>query len=226
MHHEFWHERWREGQLGFHEGRVNALLERHVGWLESVPREPAEGPLRVFVPLCGKAEDMAWLAARGHVVVGVELSGLAIHQFFAEHGLSPSREARGPVTMWSAGAYRLVEGDVFACDADVLGLLDAVYDRAATVALPQPLRTEYHRHVAGLMRERTRGLLIALEYDTSLMSGPPFSVTRGDLERGLGDVRIEAFETVHSVIGRGAIPCEEICWGLSFGAWSDDVAAT
>jgi thiopurine S-methyltransferase len=216
MHHEFWHERWRDGQIGFHEGRVNGLLERHVGWLESGSRAREGAGLRVFVPLCGKAEDMAWLAARGHEVVGVELSGLAIEQFFTTHGLEPRREARGSLVEWSAGPFRLLEGDVFKCDEGVLGPLDALYDRAATVALPQPMRTDYLRHVTKVMAPGARGLLVAFEYDTSRMDGPPFSVPRADLEAGLQGVAIDALETVESTIGKGAIPCQETGWGLRF----------
>lgn len=216
MHHEFWHERWRDGRIGFHEGRVNGLLERHVGWLESGARARGGAGLRVFVPLCGKAEDMAWLAARGHEVVGAELSGLAIEQFFAAHGLDARREPRGGLVEWSAGPFRIFEGDVFACDEALLGPLDAVYDRAATVALPQPMRTDYLRHVAKLMPRGARGLLIAFEYDTSRMDGPPFSVPRSDLEVGLQGVAIDALETVQSTIGPAAMPCNETCWGLGF----------
>jgi thiopurine S-methyltransferase len=216
MHHEFWHERWRDGRIGFHEGRVNGLLSRHVAWLESATRVRGAAPLRVFVPLCGKAEDMAWLASRGHEVVGVELSEVAIAQFFVEHGIEPSREAKGRVVEWSGGPFHLLEGDVFACDPSVLGPLDALYDRAATVALPQPLRADYLRHVAQVMRPAARGLLVAFEYDTSRMEGPPFSVGRGDLDAGLAGVQIAALETVDSTIGPSATPCRETCWALEF----------
>ena len=79
----FWNERWREGRIGFHQQQVTPLLERH--W--TAVGVPAGG--RVFVPLAGKSLDMAWLAARGHGVLGIELSEVAVTQFFDEHRLTP-----------------------------------------------------------------------------------------------------------------------------------------
>src|SRR3546814_12861307 len=61
------------------------LLEKH--W----PSLGLATGSRVFVPLCGKSLDMAWLAARGHRVLGVELSPLAVGQFFDENGLAPAQ---------------------------------------------------------------------------------------------------------------------------------------
>src|SRR5437660_6997543 len=63
---EDWIARWHDGRIGFHEGRPNAFLERHIAELAACRR--------VFVPLCGRAEDVAFLAAHGHEVVGVELA--------------------------------------------------------------------------------------------------------------------------------------------------------
>ena len=60
--------RW-SGRIGFHQGAPNPLLVAHAAALGA-------GPRRVLVPLYGKTEDMVWLAAQGHTVVGVEL---AIH---------------------------------------------------------------------------------------------------------------------------------------------------
>ncbi len=78
MHHDFWHERWRTGQTGFHQQSVHPFLER---WW---PRLGVPPDARVYVPLCGKSLDMAWLAKRGHAIVGSELSRVAIEEFFAE----------------------------------------------------------------------------------------------------------------------------------------------
>ncbi|HZV22956.1 MAG TPA: thiopurine S-methyltransferase, partial [Luteimonas sp.] len=85
----FWQQRWREGRIGFHQECVTPLLEQH--W--DAVGAPAGG--RVFVPLCGKSLDMAWLAARGHRVLGVELSPIAVRQFFEESGLSPDIRESG-----------------------------------------------------------------------------------------------------------------------------------
>src|SRR5690606_28795571 len=98
----FWHRRWQDGRIGFHQERVTPLLEQH--W-DSVG-VPAGA--RVFVPLAGKSLDMAWLAARGHPVLGVELSRLAVEQFFAEHGLAPEVHETGYGRHYRAGGIELV----------------------------------------------------------------------------------------------------------------------
>ncbi len=77
MDEEFWQQRWREGRIGFHREQVMPLLEKHWRAL-ALPKGS-----RVFVPLAGKSLDMAWLAAQGHRVLGIELSRIAVEQFFA-----------------------------------------------------------------------------------------------------------------------------------------------
>ena len=83
MDADFWLERWRQGQTGFHMKRPTPLLAKYWPAL-GVPRGS-----RVLVPLCGKSLDMLWLASQGHRVLGVELSPLAVGQFFAENRLAP-----------------------------------------------------------------------------------------------------------------------------------------
>jgi thiopurine S-methyltransferase len=85
----FWQARWDTGQIGFHEGRPNRYLTEFVDTL-------GEGR-RVLVPLCGKTVDLAYLAERGHQVVGVELVEAAVIGFFAERELTrPSRTVARP----------------------------------------------------------------------------------------------------------------------------------
>ena len=84
---------------GFHQARVHPLLRKHkmllLGAGVTCPPEPSR---RVFVPLCGASPDMLWLAACGHRVFGVELSGSAARGFFDEKGLPapPPRRAAYP----------------------------------------------------------------------------------------------------------------------------------
>lgn len=185
MDAQFWHERWTNDQIGFHQAEGNPALRRHAGVL---------GPLagrRVFVPLCGKSVDMLWLAAQGAEVVGVELSGRAVGDFFEGQGLTPARERRGGLECFSAGSYSLWCGDFFDLDpATHLGPVNAVYDRAALVALPQPMRARY----APRLLELAGGapiLLITLDYEQERMSGPPFAVADDEV-RALFAPRPEA----------------------------------
>ncbi len=53
---------------------------------------------RVFVPLCGKSQDMLWLAQQGHEVIGVELSPVAVAGLFRENGLQPALQRMGRIS--------------------------------------------------------------------------------------------------------------------------------
>ncbi|MEJ7745392.1 MAG: thiopurine S-methyltransferase [Luteimonas sp.] len=176
MEKTFWEERWREGRIGFHQDVVTPLLERHWHAL----RLP-EGS-RVFVPLAGKTLDMAWLAARGHRVFGVELSRLAIEQFFEEQKLQPSlRETRYGMH-FDAGGIELLCGDVFALDADILADCEGAFDRAALIALPPDLRMRYASELYAQLPQGCRALLITLEYPQQQKAGPPFSVGADEMQ--------------------------------------------
>lgn len=166
----FWHSRWQESRIGFHQDRPTPLMLKHWAALAAAPGE------RVFVPLCGKSLDMAWFASQGLRVLGVELSPIAIAGFFAEHGLSPSIE-RSPLGLHHrAGPIEIIEGDAFALDATALADCSLVFDRAALIALPADLRRRYADALYGQLAPACRGLLVTLEYPQHEKAGPPFSV--------------------------------------------------
>lgn len=175
MDRDFWVSRWREGKIGFHEGRPNAFLSRFAARLD--------GCARVLVPLCGKSEDLAFLASRGHEVVGVELVEDAVRAFFAEHGLAPEVSPRGALTAYTAGTVTILAGDVLAVTRDDVGPIDAIYDRAALIALPEDLRQRYVDRLLKLAAPWLRALVVTLTYDQARMAGPPFSVTDTELMR-------------------------------------------
>jgi len=170
MQPEFWLERWRQQQIGFHRDSINPHIERH--W----PGVGAAPGCRVFVPLCGKSLDMLWLAGQGHRVVGIEISPIAVEAFFAENGLDCEIDTTGCMPRWRSGEIEIFCGDFFDLLPDDLGEIGAVYDRAALIALPPAMRPDYVRHLTRLVPPGAAGLLITLEYPEGDMEGPPFSV--------------------------------------------------
>ncbi|TAL73409.1 MAG: thiopurine S-methyltransferase [Rhodanobacter sp.] len=180
MQADFWLQCWREGHIGFHLKEPLPLLIKHWPDLDL----PADS--RVFVPLCGKSPDMAWLVAHGYRVLGVELSPIAVEQFFDEHGLAPERHATPFGTRYTTDRIDIIQGDVFGLDAATLASCTGVYDRAAVVALPADLRQRYAHEVYGKLPAGCRGLMVTLEYPQREMDGPPFSVEEGDVEALLG----------------------------------------
>lgn len=189
MHPEFWHQRWQENRVGFHQAAPTPLLLKHWPSLGIAPGA------QVFVPLAGKSQDMAWLAAQGHRVLGVELSRLAVEQFFAEHGLQPDIETSRYGTHFRAGGIELVCGDAFALDAALLADCAAVFDRAALIALPPALRQRYAGELYARLPAGCRGLLITLEYPQDERAGPPFSVPEDEVRTLYGrDWQVELRE--------------------------------
>lgn len=173
MEPNFWRSRWNEGRIGFHEGKPNALLVKHLAAL-------GKGT-RVFVPLCGKAEDLAFLAAQGHEVVGVELVESAVQAFFEEHGVKPEVKKEGPFTRYSAQNITVLAGDFFASTRELLGNPNALYDRAAIIALPDTMRGDYVKLLRQLLPAGAPGLVITVEYPQDQLEGPPFSVVEAEL---------------------------------------------
>ena len=176
MDAEFWLQRWQEGQIGFHRHDVMPLLQKH--W----PSLQLQEGSRVLVPLCGKSLDMHWLAAQGHRVLGVELSPLAVTQFFEEANLDPVRTTSRYGQHFSAGPIEIILGDAFGLDPALLADVAGVYDRAALIALPPDLRQHYRDTVYASLPTGCQGLLITLEYPQTEKAGPPFSVEPAEVE--------------------------------------------
>jgi thiopurine S-methyltransferase len=170
MHSEFWLDRWRQGQHGFHQSSVNPALEKHWDRLGLGSNE------RVFVPLCGKSLDLRWLAERGYSVLGIELSPIAVRDFFAEAGLGPKTFQDGPFEVSEVGRIRILQGDFFDLDAARLAGVRGVYDRAALIALPPNLRIAYVRALTEKLPRPISMLLLAFESQSASLDGPPFCV--------------------------------------------------
>jgi thiopurine S-methyltransferase len=179
MEPEFWQKRWSTNQIGFHSSEVNPYLQRF--W----PQMGLAQGSRVLAPLCGKTLDLLWLAQQGHSVLGVELSEKAITDFFDEHQLRPSVSEEGAFKVFRAGDIEIRCGDFFALGPEDLIGCTALYDRAALIALPAPMRERYTAHLQSLLPSCV-GLLITLEYNQAEMPGPPFSVNDDEVQRLLG----------------------------------------
>jgi len=177
MDPSFWHARWEAGQIGFHHDQANPYLVEHV------PRLGLAPDTRVLVPLCGKSVDLGWLADAGLAPVGVELSPIAVESVFAERGVDPQRDVcDGGLTCFHGGGIEVWCGDFFSLTPEHAGRFDAFWDRAALIALPEPMRAPYVQQCARLMKPASRGLVVTLWYDPAEMEGPPFPVPPSEVE--------------------------------------------
>ena len=169
---ESWLQRWRDGQIGFHEAEGSRHLPELWGALR---------PCKVLVPLCGKSRDLLWLAERGFAVTGVELSELAAEAFFAESGLAFDVRSDG-------GAGRRFVARDTALEFHVGNFFDfrgegfeALFDRAAWIALPGDVRPHYVERCRQLLGPNPALLVVTVEYDQALCDGPPFSLSETEV---------------------------------------------
>jgi thiopurine S-methyltransferase len=136
----------------------------------------------VFVPLCGKSHDMVWLRQQGCTVLGVELSSIAVQDFFKENGQSPEHAVSGKFESCEADGIRILCGDFFDLGKADLANVSAVYDRASLVALPPDMRERYARHLVDILPRGTHILLVTFDYPQAEMQGPPFAVSVKEVE--------------------------------------------
>lgn len=181
MQRDFWLERWARNEIGFHLPDVNPRLRQFWPQLD-VPVDAT-----VFVPLCGKSLDLHWLAAQGHRVIGVELAETAVQAFFAEAGIVSAVDRSGSLPRHGAAGIDIYCGDVFELGANEVGEVRAVFDRAALVALPPPIRERYVAHVLRIVPDGTRILLVTFEYDQTRIPGPPHAVLQDEVMALYGD---------------------------------------
>ncbi len=178
MDTHYWKGRWERGETGWHQEQFEPDLVD--AWKDLSPR-------RIFVPLCGKSVDMIWLKSQGHDVIGVEASARACRDFFEENGLHYTLYSGTPFNRWESPKITLLEGDFFALTPQILGAVDAVYDRAALIALPSELRKQYAKKMLELVFGGSSSfareiLQIILRREPADSNGPPFSLSQEELE--------------------------------------------
>lgn len=210
----FWRGRWDAGQIGFHEGKPNAYLERHADRF-------LNGARRVFVPLAGKSVDLRFLAERGLEVVGCEIIESAARAFFDEAGAVPVESRRGAFLALEApigaGRVTMLVGDALDLEAATVGPIDALFDRAALVAMDPKLRDDYVAATTKLLSKGGRVLLVSLEHDAGV--GPPHAVTESDvsaLYASTIDVELLEREDIAStsahILAKGATYVREVAY--------------
>ena len=175
MDKAFWHQKWEKKEIGFNQSQPNKLMQHYFSSLELKPRS------RVFVPLCGQSIDMLWLVNQGYKVVGIELSQIACTAFFKEFNIPVKITDLNDFIVYSSDEITIFSGDFFKLSTSVLGKIDAVYDRAALIALPEDIRKSYSEHLIKLMTPTTSMFLITTKYNQNEMQGPPFSLDKAEV---------------------------------------------
>ncbi|XP_003416503.1 thiopurine S-methyltransferase isoform X1 [Loxodonta africana] len=201
---EEWQEKWVKHNISFHQEEGHRLLKKH---LDAFCNDGST--LRIFFPLCGKAVEMRWFADLGHSVVGVEISELAIREFFTEQNLSYSEEPipeipGAKVFKSSSGNISLYCCNIFDLPRANIGQFDRFWDRGALVAINPGDRQRYADTMLSLTRKEFRYFLCVVSYDPTKHPGPPFYVPYAEIKRLFGTAlsihcleSVDAFEERH-----------------------------
>jgi thiopurine S-methyltransferase len=175
---EFWKQKWVEGSTHFHNDAFNSNLVKHYPKFEKENHH-------VFIPLCGKTNDIFYFTEKGHKVLGVELSELAVGQFFEENKLEHKKEKSEHYKLYKTNDITMALGNLFDLTKEDLKDINFIYDRASLVALPVELRKSYYE----LLREKigigTEMLLISFEHGYDTVIGPPHSVPTKEIYENL-----------------------------------------
>ncbi len=174
MEIDFWEQRWSQNQIAFHLSAVNPCLVKFWSSLN------VQSGSQVFVPLCGKSLDLSWFSAQQYSVLGIECSEQAIVDFFGEKSFSITKKS-DDFKVFSTENIKILQGDFFALKESDLKSVSAVYDRASIVAMPEESRQKYVNLLSSILPANVEILLITLEYNQSLMAGPPFSVSQDEV---------------------------------------------
>jgi methyl halide transferase len=168
---QFWDRLYAEGQDGWDLGEPAPAL---ADWLDaggrfepSAPRTPA----RVAVPGAGRGHDARLLARRGYRVTAFD---------FADAAVAEARRLAAGEGVDLTVAQR----DIFTLADDHAGAFDGVWEYTCFCAIDPARRDEYARLLHAIVRPG--GLLLACFFPLrDGDGGPPFPVTRGEIERAL-----------------------------------------
>jgi Thiopurine S-methyltransferase (TPMT). len=161
--------------------------------------ENAADPVNIFVPLCGKTVDMAFLATHPGVkeVVGVDGIREALVEFAQEHSdLGIQQVDSIPAfEKYKGKNISLLKGNFFDLEKlqqvqQVAGPFDGILDRASMVAIDPSLRESYVNILGKLLKPGGCILLITFDRRAGTPegrnAGPPFSVDDEEVRRLYG----------------------------------------
>lgn len=204
-----WLERWENREIGFNQNEENPFMLKY---FEALKLDTGS---KILVPLCGKTIDISWLLAQGHMVRGIELSETAVIELFEELRITPTVSQIGELKLYSTNNLDIYVGDVFKLTSKILGKIDAIYDRAALVALTTELRIQYTKHLRDIS-DKAPQLLLCFEYDQSLMNRTPYSVEEAEVKRHYAEhyeLELLAREEIAGGF-KGKLPACDVVWLL------------
>lgn len=175
MDFEFWNNCWVKPTQPFHLTKPHHFLTKYFNQYFADEE-------RVLLPLCGKTQDLNFLARNGIKAVGVEFNPHAVESFFEDSQLTPKITSFDSKTRYQTTNIEIWLSDFFKIKQDDIGHFQSIFDRAALVALPIEMRRDYAKHLLSFLAPHGRLLLVTMDYDVEQMSGPPFYIDKTEIE--------------------------------------------
>ena len=136
---EYWKGRYNQKSTAWHIDEIHPILVRQIS---SLTGEDGQSK-RVFVPLCGKTRDIAYLLSLGHQVFAIEGVLQPILDLAAENSLSLKHNPTESIYHTEDGRLKIYHGDLLKCPIERYGPFDCVWDRAAFIAFEYSGREAY-----------------------------------------------------------------------------------
>jgi thiopurine S-methyltransferase len=174
MEKEFWQQAWEDKKIGFHQPKYNPFMVEHY------KDQNLEGK-RVLIPLAGKSNDILYFLERGAHVVAIELSKIAVEEFFSENNMEYKSEVEGELERFKSDNLDFYCGDFFAYTNKSNQHFDFYFDRACIVALPFDIRSRFYNKVETLLAKHTDIFILTFAHDGPKDFGPPFYVPENEL---------------------------------------------
>jgi SAM-dependent methyltransferase len=160
-----WQEAYEKRETPWEKGKAHPALADFLA---------SHGPFagEIFVPGCGSGHDVRALSTSRNQVLGIDLAPLAIEK------------ARSFPTVGNE-EYQLA--DLFALPPEFDGKFDVVFEHTCFCAIDPALRADYVQAIVRLLQPGGRFLAIFFLNPDIDDEGPPFPVSRAELERFFGD---------------------------------------
>lgn len=189
---EDWIHMWDINELKFHQPTVYPDLVKYEKYFKT--------NCRVLLPLCGKSLDLLYLESKGYDVHGSELVEKAAKSFFEENNISytKSKAEKANIFIYKGKDKKITiyQGDFLSLLASDVGKFDAVWDRAAFVAINISQRQKYAEVLHDIMNPNCKYLLNTFVLSGKDFIGPPHTVTKEDIQTIFGTFcNIEHIET-------------------------------
>jgi thiopurine S-methyltransferase len=209
MEPQFWIDSWAKGGscTSFHRPDIHPYVVKYLtpGFLAGK---------RVLVPLCGKTVDLLWFRQHAAHVVGVELCERAVRRFLDEQAISYVRLGN----RFEAERLTLICQDIFTLGPAEIGPVDFVYDRAALVALPLPMRLRYVVKIDELTTCGAVQFVNTVQYHP-ILDTPPFSIGPDDIERYHGGRYLIEHVECAARPNHGMVRKFNLDWLVEHGFW-------